>query len=59
MVKLRVLTHSGEDAVVEMENYNVAELNEQLNDNEINTVIIGDIIFSRIDIKLIKPLNKD
>jgi hypothetical protein len=59
MVKLRVLTHSGEDAVVEMENYNVAELNEQLNDNEINTVIIGDIIFSRIDVKLIKPLNKD
>lgn len=58
MIKLRIQTHSGEDKIVEVEEYNAIELNEKLNDIEINTVAIGDIIFSRIDIKLVLPLKE-
>jgi hypothetical protein len=54
-MKLHVSTHSGEDTIVEVENYNANELNEKLNDNSINTVAIGNVIFSRIDVKLVKP----
>lgn len=55
-MELRVVTHSGEDLIVEEEHYNAKELNEILNNPDIYTVTIGDVIFSRIDIKLVLPV---
>lgn len=55
---LNVVTHSGQDLVIEDPSYDPATLNEQLNNNEINTVLIGNTIFSKIDIKLITPIQE-
>ena len=55
-MKLNVVTHSGQDLIIEDPMYDPAALNEQLNNNEINTVLIGNTIFSKIDIKLISPI---
>lgn len=59
MTKLRILTHSGEEVIVEVENYNAQELNQKLNSPDVITVVIGDIIFSRIDVKLVKPVKDE
>lgn len=53
---LRVLTHSGEDLVITVDTYDAADYEMKLNDNTLNAVKIGDTLFSRIDLKLIKPL---
>lgn len=58
-MQLRVLTHSGEDAIVEVETYNAKELAEKLNSHELNVIDIGDVIFSKIDIKLVKPITEE
>ena len=55
-MQLRITTHSGEDDKVEVEDYNAEELTEQLNDNEVHSIQIGNNIYSRIDIKNIKVL---
>lgn len=55
-MKLNITTHSGLDDVVEVENYNAVELAEKVNDNEIQAIPIGDNVYSRIDIKNIKPI---
>jgi hypothetical protein len=36
---------------VEVEEYDPIKINSELNNNEINTVVIGDVILSRIDVK--------
>lgn len=53
---LRVLTHSGEDLVITVDTYDATNFEMKLNDNTLNAVKIGDTLFSRIDLKLIKPL---
>lgn len=55
MMKLKVVTHDGESFEVEVEEYNPVELNDRLNDNGINTVLIGDLIISRINLKSVNP----
>lgn len=57
-MKLRVTTHSGEDDVVEVEDYNAAELNQQMNDRELHSLAIGNHIYSRIDLKNIQPIKE-
>ena len=59
ILQLRVLTHSGEDAIVEVEKYNAKELAEKLNSHELNVIDIGDVVFSKIDIKLVKPIAEE
>ena len=56
MIKLKIETHDGQSFEVEVEEYNPVELNDKLNDNAINTVAIGDLIISRINLKSVKPL---
>ena len=51
MIILKIITHSGMDYEVEVEDYDPVKINEELNNNEINTVVIGDVILSRIDVK--------
>ncbi|MBO1515499.1 hypothetical protein [Metabacillus bambusae] len=53
---LNVVTHSGQDLTIEVETYDPILLNEQLNSNDIHTVLIGNTIFSKIDIKLVVPV---
>lgn len=52
---LEVITHSGTSLEVEVGEYDAVNLNEQLNNNEINTVCIGNRIFSKIDVKYVGP----
>ena len=51
MVKLTITTHSGSEYSAEVAEYNAIETNEKLNDSTINTVVFGDTILSRIDVK--------
>ncbi|GAB2561195.1 hypothetical protein [Gracilibacillus alcaliphilus] len=56
MVKLNITTHSGDDDIVEVEEYSAVEIAKQVNDHDIHAIAIGDIVYSRIDVKNIKPV---
>lgn len=56
MIKLEVSTHSGSNDIVEVEHYDSNEIAEQLNNNEIQALAIGNNVYSRIDLKNIKPI---
>lgn len=56
MLKLNVTTHSGDDDIVEVEQFNASDMATQINDNEVEAIAIGDNVYSRIDIKNIKPV---
>lgn len=58
-MKLKVTTHSGEEFIVHKENYNAKELEEKINSNEVLVINIGGIVFSRIDIKLVQPIEEE
>jgi hypothetical protein len=53
---LKVITHSGIDDTVEVLEYDPVKLNADLNSNEIQTVLIGKNIYSRIDIKYVSEV---
>lgn len=55
-MEIRVVTHSGEDVKVQVDEYNAKEIAKQLNSMEISVVELGGVIFSRIDIKMILPI---
>lgn len=55
-MKLKVITHSGQDHEIDVESYDAAALNQQLNDGSVYTILIGNMIFSRIDIKYVGPV---
>lgn len=48
---LKVSTHSSKDYEITVDVYDPVELNDKLNNSNINTVAIGDLIISRIDVK--------
>lgn len=50
-MNLLVSTHDGKDYEVNVESYDPIALNTDLNNNEVNTVVIGDVIISRINVK--------
>ncbi|MGF2618690.1 hypothetical protein [Bacillus cereus] len=59
---IKIITHSGEQHVVKVEKYEVEDaikLNEQLNSNEVMTVLIGSLIFSKIEIKQVIPMKEE
>lgn len=51
MIQLRITTHSGEDDLIEVDQYNATDLTEKLNNPDVHSINIGDNIYSRIDIK--------
>ncbi|MCG5104459.1 hypothetical protein [Oceanobacillus alkalisoli] len=55
MIKLEISTHSGDVDTVEVNSYNAEEMATELNNHEIQAIAIGDNVYSRIDIKNIKP----
>lgn len=56
MTKLKIITHSGIEYEGNVDAYDPIALNDQLNNQELNTVAIGEIIISRIDVKNIVPV---
>jgi len=53
MTTLQILTHDGNEYEETIEQYDAMALNEELNNNEINTVVIGKLIISRVNVKLV------
>jgi hypothetical protein len=53
MTTLQILTHDGNEYEETIEQYDAAALNAELNNNEINTVAIGNLIISRVNVKLV------
>lgn len=51
MITLNIITHSGKEYETQVENYDPSALNDDMNNLELNTVLIGDVILSRIDVK--------
>jgi hypothetical protein len=56
-MELNITTHSGLDDIVTVETYDPVTLNEQINDEKIQSIVIGENIYSRIDLKNIKPVD--
>lgn len=54
-MQLEVSTHDNEVIIVTVEEYDPIALNESLNDTSLNTVVIGDLIISRINLKKVNP----
>ncbi|UBR28740.1 hypothetical protein LCG60_19170 [Bacillus sp. SD-4] len=57
--KVEVHTNGGKVIEITTNDYDPIFLNEQLNNSNTITVVIGDYIFSRIDIKQIVPVKED
>ena len=57
-IRLEVSTHSGTSDIIYVDDYNANEMVTKLNDLEIQAVIVGDHIYSRIDVKNIKPVSE-
>ncbi|MED1556843.1 hypothetical protein, partial [Bacillus paramycoides] len=56
--KVEVHTNAGKVIEITTNDYDPIYLNEQLNNNNTITVVIGDYIFSRIDIKQVVPVKE-
>jgi hypothetical protein len=54
-MNITILTHDGLTYETAVEAYDAVQLNDDLNNGEINTVVIGDMIFSRINVKSVVP----
>lgn len=56
MMSLKVTTHSGDEDNVQVTDYNSLEMVEKMNDENIQGIAIGNNVYSRIDLKSIKPV---
>jgi hypothetical protein len=59
MLKLKILTHNSGEYETTAETFDAVALNEQLNNPDVNTVVIGDLIFSRIDVKVVTKVDEN
>lgn len=58
MIKLEITTHSGDLDIIEVKEYDAEKLNDLRNNNEIESILIGENSYSRIDLKNIKVIEK-
>ena len=58
MIKLEISTHSGDIDIVEVDEYSADSVVEQLNNSEVQAVVFGDNVYSRIDVKNVKPISE-
>ena len=58
MIKLEISTHSGDIDIVEVVEYSAESVAEQLNNSEVQAVVFGDNVYSRIDVKNVKPFSE-
>lgn len=56
---LKIITHSGREYEVDVENYSAEQVNADLNNKEINTLAFSDVIVSRIDVKAVVPIKNE
>lgn len=56
MIKLEITTHSGDLDIIEVKEYDAETLNDLRNNNEIESILIGENSYSRIDLKNIKVI---
>lgn len=59
MIKLRIATHSLGELEEVVESFDAVEINRQCNDSTINTLLIGNTVVSRIDVKLVAKINEN
>lgn len=59
MITLKIATHDGLEYEALVEQYDEVALNAELNDGTINTVVIGKIIVSRINVKSVVPVDEE
>lgn len=60
MQKIEITTHSGNTEIVEVESYSAIELVQEINNKNVEHVIaLGNSIYSKIDIKSIKPVKEE
>jgi hypothetical protein len=52
---LIVKTHDGEVLETSVKNFDAEELNKHINDGQKNTVVIGDLIVYRANLKSVYP----
>ncbi|KEK22461.1 hypothetical protein [Bacillus gaemokensis] len=55
MQTIEIYAKSGAKRLVQMESYDADLLNGQINNKDLVTVLIGDLIYSRLDIKCVLP----
>ena len=58
-MKLKVYTHTGEEYLIEVTEYNPKELNDQRNDETINSILLGNYSLSRINIRDVIPSEEE
>lgn len=58
MIKLEITTHSGDLDIIEVKEYDAEKLNDLRNNNEIESILIGENSYSRIDLKNVKVIEK-
>lgn len=54
-VNINISTHSGKEYEVIIKDFDPIKINDDLNNGEINTIVFGDVILSRIDVKSVSP----
>ena len=50
--------HTGETYEIPVDDYDMAQINEQRNNNELNGILIGNYSLSRINIRDIVPIEE-
>lgn len=50
-----VKTHDGEQLETVVSNYDAVEINRAINDGQKNTVVIGDLVLYRANVKSVVP----
>lgn len=59
MKKLIIETHDGSNDVVEVEEYDAIQTAAEINNSqEEHVIVFGDYIYSKINIKTVKPVEK-
>jgi len=58
LIKLEITTHSGDLDIIEVKEYDADKLNDLRNNNEIESILIGENSYSRIDLKNVKVIEK-
>lgn len=56
MIRLKIITHNSGEYETSVESFDPVAINTELNTNEVNTVVIGDLILSKIDVKVISKI---
>lgn len=54
-MKIRITTHSGEEDIFDVEDFNAEDITEKRNDPSLDSIRIGEASYSRIDLKTVKP----